>query len=115
MGTLTVGDFWGIEETDCKIKNESDLSCIITHDEQGVNALESVNHVLAEEVPFDDIGKYNICLHRSRKCVGWKLFESLIHRLYPIVGFNRGVSIINFVGKLYRAPRTLKSIIAKYI
>lgn len=111
VGTFTIGDFWGIELADCKIKNENNLSCIITHDEVGQNQMKSLDNVLLDEVSFEDVGRGNICLHNPRRRKGWQIFEKLMHHFYPLVGFNRSVKMVEVVGKVYRAPHTFLNIL----
>lgn len=104
VGQLTIGDFWGIEVATCSIKKESDLSCVITHGEKGASLIESLSDILCEKVAFSDVSRYNVCLvdHRARD--GWKFNEKTIHRLYPIIGFNKSVKFIEKIMKIYRFP-----------
>ena len=72
-GCMTIGDFWGVEQTDCSIKNESNLSCVITHDTVGEEILKQLKDVICEEVRFEDIAGSNSCLSAPRNVYGWRI------------------------------------------
>lgn len=115
VGTFTIGDFWGIENTECKIKDEGNLSCVVTHDKSGQEIIEGLDHVILEEVSFEEIGRSNVCLHHPRRCKGWKLLESLTRFCYPKLGFNKSVKIVEIIRLIYSIPRKIKTKMAHVI
>lgn len=109
VGTLTIGDFWGIEQSQCSIRSEKNLSCVITSNEKGVSWLTSLDNLLYEEVSFEDVARANVCLNEHRARYKWEFNEKCMRALYPICGFNKSVKLIKCIIDTYRLPERIKN------
>lgn len=107
VGDITVGDFWGIEYSQYKIKKEKDLSCVLTHNAKGELELKQLDSLLKENVDYADINSYNICLRDHRAVGNWLYKEYLLHLFFPIIGFNSVVKTISLIAKIHKLPKRI--------
>lgn len=111
VGWLTIGDFWGIEQAQCSIREEKDLSCVITHDEKGISWFTSLEGLLYEEVKFEDVAHVNVCLNGHRARFKWKFNERCMRAMYPVLGFNKSVKLVKRIIMTYRLPERIVNFI----
>jgi len=65
---ITLGDFWGVNNTEVKVKNNNGTSAVIVHTDKGKEIIDSINEsVLLEEVKYEDIAKGNPSYYSSSK------------------------------------------------
>lgn len=95
VGDLTIGDFWGIENTDLRMKNDSNVSCILVHTTKGSNLLNSLEDLKIEKASIDEIAKQNFRIDSTRSTKKLNLKIKMFHFLYPMFGFCKSIHYLN--------------------
>ena len=79
VSDFTIGDLWGIEKINANIDSMDGVSLLMVNSEKGIKLLDklSENIELLQEVPIDEVAKYNhfhnVKEHKNRE----KFFEKI--------------------------------------
>lgn len=99
-GDITLGDFWGIEKTDLKTKNESSMSCVISSTSKGLDLLCSLPDLLMEPTSLDIIGRYNFRLDNPRYTDRLSIQRYIFKKIYGLFNFHNSQKLTDFVSRL---------------
>ncbi|MDE6098681.1 MAG: Coenzyme F420 hydrogenase/dehydrogenase, beta subunit C-terminal domain [Muribaculaceae bacterium] len=96
---ITLGDFWGIENTDIPDDNKG-ISCVICRTEKGQTFFESCVDISRTPVSYEQILKGNPSLEHSARLNDT---STRFHRLFPRKGFYKTKYRIEHPSIFYRA------------
>lgn len=95
---ITLGDFWGIENTYPSLYDENGVSCMMVNTERGASFLNNYKDILTR-VDYSKVFSYNPSLEKP---VGYPPFRSLFFKLMGIVPFGTLVLIGLAYNKIFR-------------
>ena len=100
-GDITVGDYWGIENTNLSSSNKESMSCLLINSIKGLNLANKLSNLFIEQSTIDDIARYNHRIDKPRETARLSFQITVFNILYHFLNFHKSVRATILISRIF--------------